>query len=1225
METDFSPSFLENLTTGEHEIAQSTSPSPGNYPLDSSCDETSLVAMETDFSPSFLENLTTGENEIAQSTSPFAGRYPPDSDGSPAVGCATDGHQFNLDPRVSLSPLLGTGRERPLEQGWHQLTSAHCNGARIMILNPKQEYSKVPIKGGPRGRSEQRILCGKVVMQIETELPLNHLEVYVMREIEAEKKLTTKDANSYGVGPTRITQLDITPANDPGSNPTYICKFDLDSVYTTSDGKKIYKLEKVHGLEYNRFQLKAYLQFVNGTAAVLYPYEFVLTSAKIPGKRSLPLTVNRSSSDVVTSEGGSVSVYGVNLTCPPGALDDSVTIKLTLEEPYKYCGPLVQRGLENDVIFGASVVNCQPNGQKFKENVELTIALDSKKSKSAETAIVLHGTRTSEGKYSWEDITHNSKFDSKKGEIKAEINHFSLIAVLLRLTWVQTKEIVTRLNLMSFKYMLSVLFKSNQQHLPYDELALVFMSQDIYQEQFYREHDDCALMQLKKNGFEELDSNVGEEINYVYNKETLTVSIQLGEDYKPANNQQECITFAVDSSVWWSTGHVIKLPLQGSTGEVKIMCGKIVVKGQHGHVLEDHFCQRDLCGYVRRLLGAENVIFNIKPVTQKLALSEVTLNRVVACWQSEAKQLQMILLRWREKQGNTEDPAALKEALTGLDPEEYRVKERGQMHIGHLRELAVTILGLQHKDPNMLKYLGHESVELCNSVLRDCCIEMATSREDFESATPTTNYASLLVFHRRLSEEVAMKFKQMCCSPLESITESFLTIVAQLVQAVKEIFRDERIPQVQNGLRGVAEETTNIIASDILDAAQAKSILRLVSEVCKILENLCLNNNDNRTTETQIRYWGGCAMIFVMLNFLERFFLSNEARRMYKRLEVFSASLRDIMSNPTAFEGNFLIEFHNVALSLLEFAKFDPSQLVRFELNDPTNSSNTQGSDGLRYDKSQETFSQLFWISKECKDELQLEAVARVHIDGHIHSIGAFESQITLPASCSEAIDRIPIASLSIAVQREQDDSGNLRVTLYATQKKNVRKALNYLKNELGEDVVGLERAEIDQSHLKVRSSANAGTVVRLRLVHKWGSDTLVLESSDFVALADSTAGGACTPDPEIAAEIGKLAIKNELPATVLPIASGSTVGNYSSNFVMDPSDAELVQRHLHEQHGRVEINYHQIFMKGHVCVAGKNTSLNMQEPATGQNFLEAGPSASPHRSITAGSGVDEA
>ncbi|KAL9971284.1 hypothetical protein ACROYT_G023792 [Oculina patagonica] len=913
--------------------------------------------------------------------------------------------------------------------------------------------------------------------------------------------------------------------------------------------------------------------------------------------------VNHASSGFVTTEGGSVSVNGVTLTCPAGALDDFTTIKLKLEEPHKYCGLLVQRGLENVVIFDTPIVNCQPNGQKFKEYLELTIALDSEQSKSADTAIVLHGTRTSEGKYSWEDITHNSNFDSKKGEIKVEINHFSLIAVLLRLTWVHTKEIVTRLNLMSFKYMLSVLYKSNQQNLPYDELALVFMSHDIYREQFYREHDDSALMQLKRNGFEELGSNVGQEINYVYNKETLTVSIHLGEDYKPANNQQECITFTVESSVWWSTGHVIKLPLRGSAADTKILCGRIAVQGQYGHVREDHFCQLDLCGYVRRLLGVENVIFNLKPVAQKLELPEETLNQVVACWQSEAKQLEMILLHWREKQRDTEDLAVLRKALTGLDPDEYKVKERGQMHIEHLRELTVTIAGLQHNDPNMMKYLGFEIKKLCNSVLRDCCIEIATSKEDLDLVSSTENCASLLAIHRQIYEDLAKKCKHMCLSSEEAITGNFLMIVPQLVQAIKEIFRDERIPAVQNGLRGVAEETTNKITDHILQAAQAKSILRLVSEVCKILEHLCHNNNDNRSTETEIRNWGGCAMIVVMLYFLERFFLSNEARRMYKRLEILSASVRDIMSNPAAFEGNFLHDFHNVALSLLKFAKFDPSQLVRFELTDPTNSSNTHSNDELKYEKSQEVFSQLFWISKECEDELQLEAVARVHIDGHVRSIGAFESQITLPASCSGAIDRVPIASLSIAVKRQQDDSGNLRVTLYATKKENVGMALKYLENELGRDVVDLKQTEIIQSHLKVRSRAKAGTVVRLRLVHKWGSETLVLESSDFVALADSSAGGACAPEQEIAAETGKLAIKTELPA--LPTASGSTVDNYCSNFVMDASDADLVQRHLRKEHGRVEINYNQIFMQGRVCVAGDSTNLNnfMQESASGQRL----------------------
>ena len=72
---------------------------------------------------------------------------------------------------------------------------------------------------------------------------------------------------------------------------------------------------------------------------------------------------------------------------------------------------------------------------------------------------------------------------------------------------------------------------------------------------------------------------------------------------------------------------------------------------------------------MRRLLGVENVIFNLKPVSLKLGLSEETLNQVVACWQIEAKQLEMILLRWREKQENTDDYAELRKGLEGLELE----------------------------------------------------------------------------------------------------------------------------------------------------------------------------------------------------------------------------------------------------------------------------------------------------------------------------------------------------------------------------------------------------------------------------------------------------------------------------------------------------------------------------------------------------------------------------
>ena len=56
-----------------------------------------------------------------------------------------------------------------------------------------------------------------------------------------------------------------------------------------------------------------------------------------------------------------------------------------------------------------------------------------------------------------------------------------------------------------------------------------------------------------------------------------------------------------------------------------------------------------------------------------------------------------------------------------------------------------------------------------------------------------------------------------------------------------------------------------------------------------------------------------------------------------------------------------------------------------------------------------------------------------------------------------------------------------------------------------------------------------------------------------------------------LSAEVNQLALRSELPA--LPVASDSAVANYSSNLVMDPSSAELIQRHLHEPRGRIGEN----------------------------------------------------
>ena len=50
-------------------------------------------------------------------------------------------------------------------------------------------------------------------MKIKTHLQLSQLYVYVQREPQAEKKLTAKDPNSYGVGPTKLEKLNVTPVN----------------------------------------------------------------------------------------------------------------------------------------------------------------------------------------------------------------------------------------------------------------------------------------------------------------------------------------------------------------------------------------------------------------------------------------------------------------------------------------------------------------------------------------------------------------------------------------------------------------------------------------------------------------------------------------------------------------------------------------------------------------------------------------------------------------------------------------------------------------------------------------------------------------------------------------------------------------------------------------------------------------------------------------------------
>ena len=449
------------------------------------------------------------------------------------------------------------------------------------------------------------------------------------------------------------------------------------------------------------------------------------------------------------------------------------------------------------------------------------------------------------------------------------------------------------------------------------------------------------------------------------------------------------------------------------------------------------------------------------------------------------------------------------------------------MHVRHLRELATKISGLQFENAELMKYFSVKVQTLCKVVLTDCCIELEGSVEGVKRAALSTNPVGYLEIHRAIPKDIARKYQQVCSPSEESIIKTFRAIVPNLIQSVKEIFVDENISEVQNGLRGLSENRLEQFLSNVRDAEKNIRTQQLVCTVCEILEQLCLENCGKQPA-TEIENWGATLAIPSMLSFLKLFFQHHEQGiRLHKRLELFSMRLKDIISGhvDTADEV-FMRDVSNVTLSLIHFAKFSPSKVVRFELTGSTNSAVTcdseNNNDKVHYERHHETFSQWFEIRKESEDELRLHANALVHVDGRICKKGAFQSVITINTSAEEAFDACMTHFIDVTAMKLKDnDSENLRVVLCSIQKEKVSEVLEVLKRKLSEEVVNFRQSEVTQCHLTIRSiTSKAETVLSLGLFYKWGSEAVGVDSKDFVSLPDSSVGEACTPEVQF---IGKM------------------------------------------------------------------------------------------------------
>ncbi|XP_068705571.1 uncharacterized protein [Montipora foliosa] len=915
-------------------------------------------------------------------------------------------------------------------------------------------------------------------------------------------------------------------------------------------------------------------------------------------KKKAPIWTKKISiSSDITSEGGRVVGEGVKLVCPPGAVERPVTVTVTLEDPSKYCGLLVQNDLENDVMFCAPVINLQPNGHLFKRGVVLTVKLKGVIS-SFNEVVILHGEETCFGTIAWEDITHNAiESDETGDEVLITTERFSIIAAFIKRTLILPKYIASRLNLLGFNHSLLVLFNDKL-----NQLAVVFVSEDVENDALFREDKMSVLVQLKEGGFREIFIRPvkGQDDRRIYNHEELKVSVFLGQNYKPSSRE---LPVVVECSAWWSTGHAIKLPLEG-TKQAGILCGRITVKGEYGHNKENQFCELDLHGYIKGSLGVDGDVFNVIPIAKALRLPGELLHNIKEEWSDDECQLEVIL-HWFKRT----DFAlffSLGNPLEGLEQDYRATTKRGQMHVKHIRYFATKIGRLEHESVELEKHFASKIHTLCQMVLRDSCLEMERTGDGVGKAAASKKLDAFIAIRMQGKIPDCLKdFFVFVCEDFSSSSEKcfieeFMSVVPELIQMIKEVFVDNEADyEEQTGLRGLSDEALAPLKSSIWVSRQHNNARNLMCHVSEILEKLC-QQNCCYELKSEVEKWGESLANLTMLEFLKPYFQNcPKNRRLHKRLELFAKQTRNIMSNSIT-DDFFIRDFANVALSLNDFAKFDASKLVRFVVS--SNSRVNCSRENTQFDliRNPSVFSQTVHVQKESDNELKLYASASVHIGGQVHKIGAFQAVIMLCESGWKSFEKCRSPFHRVTTMKVKDkDSDNLRVVLCSSKKQELSEMLQALGSEMKE-LVNLTKSQVTQCPLTATTniSAKAGEVLSLCLIYKWGSDSLDLESKDFVVCADSSAGQiSCLPELQLF-DVSNAAQLDEAAATQanpFPLASADVDFNC-------PVFQPFSERPLNIQCQKVEyhLHHHNNMMQGHVCVVGDRTSLNNPMPAQG-------------------------
>ena len=303
-----------------------------------------------------------------------------------------------------------------------------------------------------------------------------------------------------------------------------------------------------------------------------------------------------------------------------------------------------------------------------------------------------------------------------------------------------------------------------------------------------------------------------------------------------------------------------------------------------------------------------------------------------------------------------------------LSPD-YKITERGQMHIRNLRQVEGKDQQCENFEIKKL-YFQKEMQAVFKMALNDCLIELEGSElDDFAER----------------QKSIQERYDMICSSSTsESITKTYPIDIPKLVQDIKEIFHHKSKTDEPNGLRGLFEEEVDAFRFKIKEAQNNKNLGGVVSEVGNVLAKLCENNRGDRTTAAQIQMWSRSLMTPLMLDFLEQFFKRcPQDCRLLKRLRNLSEKQNEIMDRSRDGDELLLKDASNTAKRLMDFAKFEPSKLVRFQLKSSAGSDVACNSGIIGHERNHDVFSQEFTITYGPSEKLQIHPIAwTVRFDG---------------------------------------------------------------------------------------------------------------------------------------------------------------------------------------------------------------------------------------------------